>query len=159
MLEVGRLVGELNQRLPERKFILMGPGRWGSRGDIKLGVKVGYSDINNTSMMIEIARRKLDYTPDLSFGTHFFQDLVEANIKYLPLYPDEPGNHFLEEFFRNAPNCLKRFAGKNVPATIDNVLRIIHIPAIADGATMSIIMDGDQNKAMGYLNRQNTVSA
>ncbi|HOY69203.1 MAG TPA: PEP/pyruvate-binding domain-containing protein, partial [Candidatus Ozemobacteraceae bacterium] len=158
MLEVGHLVGELNQRLPERKFILMGPGRWGSRGDIKLGVKVGYSDINNTSMMIEIARRKLDYTPDLSFGTHFFQDLVEANIKYLPLYPDEPGNLFQEAFFRNAPNCLKRFAGRSLSPTIDSTLRIIHVPTVADGATLSIVMDGEQNKAMGYLNRQNVVS-
>ena len=35
--------------------------------------------------------RKGNYLPDLSFGTHFFQDLVEAEIRYLPLYPDEHG--------------------------------------------------------------------
>ena len=34
--------------------------------------------INNTAMLIEIARKTGDYLPDLSFGTHFFQDLVEA---------------------------------------------------------------------------------
>ncbi len=156
MLDVGHLVSELNQKLPERKFILMGPGRWGSRGDIKLGVKVGYSDINNAAMMVEIARRKLDYTPDLSFGTHFFQDLVEANIKYLPLYPDEAGNVFNEAFFQNSPNCLRRFVSKNVSHAIDSVVRVIHIPGVADGATMSIVMDGDQDKALGYFNRENT---
>ena len=56
-----------------------GPGRWGSRGDIRLGVSVTYSDINNTAMLIEIAQKQKDYVPELSFGTHFFQDLVEAS--------------------------------------------------------------------------------
>ncbi|HQG28179.1 MAG TPA: PEP/pyruvate-binding domain-containing protein, partial [Candidatus Ozemobacteraceae bacterium] len=157
MLDVGHLVSELNQRLPERKFILMGPGRWGSRGDVKLGVKVGYSDINNAAMMIEIARRKHGYTPDLSFGTHFFQDLVEANIRYLPLYPDESGNLFNEEFFRNSPNALKRFVSKTVTKVLDSVVRVIHVPAVANGATMSVVMDGDHDRAMAYFNRQNTV--
>lgn len=154
MLEVGHLVSELNQRLPERKFILMGPGRWGSRGDVKLGVKVGYSDINNTAMMVEIARRKHGYTPDLSFGTHFFQDLVEANIRYLPLYPDETGIVFNEAFFKNSPNALKRFVSRSVTKGLDSVIRLIHIPAAANGSTMSIIMDGDQNRALAYFNRK-----
>ena len=61
---VGRAVGKLNEILPKRQFVLMGPGRWGSRGDVKLGVSVTYSDINNTSMLIEIAKKKGNYTPD-----------------------------------------------------------------------------------------------
>ena len=69
---IGRAISKLNQLLPKRQFILMGPGRWGSRGDIKLGVNVTYSDINNTAVLIEIARKKGNYVPDLSFGTHFF---------------------------------------------------------------------------------------
>jgi hypothetical protein len=80
---VGRAIGRLNQLLPKRRFILMGPGRWGSRGDIKLGVNATYSDINNTGMWIEIARKHNGYLPEPSFGTHFFQDTVEASIQYL----------------------------------------------------------------------------
>ena len=87
MRDVGRAVGRLNKLLPKRQFILIGPGRWGSRGDIRLGVPVTYSEINNTAMLIEVARQKGNYLPELSFGTHFFQDLVEASIRYLPLYP------------------------------------------------------------------------
>jgi hypothetical protein len=68
---VGKAIGKLNQILPKRQFILIGPGRWGSRGDIKLGVNVTYSDINNTAMLIEVARKKGNYVPDLSFGTFF----------------------------------------------------------------------------------------
>ena len=77
----------------------MGPGRWGSRGDIKLGVNVTYSDINNTTALVEIALKHGDYVPELSFGTHFFQDLVEASIRYLPIYPDDFGIIFNTAFY------------------------------------------------------------
>ena len=85
----------------------MGPGRWGSRGDIKLGVNVTYSDINNTSVLIEIAKKKGNYVPDLSFGTHFFQDLVEASIKYIPLYPDDEKIVFNEMFLKDSHNIFE----------------------------------------------------
>ena len=61
MLRVGRTVSALNQLLAEKQFILMGPGRWGSRGDIKLGVSVTYADINNTRLLVEIARPVGDF--------------------------------------------------------------------------------------------------
>ncbi|MBM4119028.1 pyruvate, phosphate dikinase, partial [bacterium] len=57
LLAVGHAVSALNKLLPKRQFILIGPGRWGSRGDIRLGVNVSYSDINNSAMLIEVARR------------------------------------------------------------------------------------------------------
>ena len=63
MKDVGRAIGRLNKLLPKRQFILMGPGRWGSRGDIKLGVSVTYSDINNTAVLIEIAREEGELRP------------------------------------------------------------------------------------------------
>ncbi len=106
LVTVGQAVGKLNKLLPRRQFILMGPGRWGSRGDIKLGVRVTYSEINNSAMLIEVARKKGNYVPDVSFGTHFFQDLVESGIRYLPLYPDDEGVKFNEKFLLEAPNML-----------------------------------------------------
>ena len=106
MVAVGEAVSRLNALLPRRTFVLMGPGRWGSRGDITLGVRVTYADISNTAMLIEVARRKGSYVPDLSFGTHFFQDLVEARIRYLALYPDEDGILFNETSSWRSPNRL-----------------------------------------------------
>ncbi len=55
LLNVGRVVGMLNSILPKRQFILIGPGRWGSRGDIKLGIPVGYADICNTAALLEVS--------------------------------------------------------------------------------------------------------
>ena len=124
--DVGRAVGRLNKMLSKRQFVLMGPGRWGSRGDIKLGVSVTYSDINNTAALIEIARKRGQYVPDLSFGTHFFQDLVEASIRYLPLYPDEPDVIFNEAFLGEARNILADLLPEY--ARLQHVVRVIDVP-------------------------------
>jgi len=151
LVQIGRAVGELNSRLPRGRFILIGPGRWGSRGDIKLGVRVGYSDINNTAMLIEVAKCKRDYVPEVSFGTHFFQDLVEAQIRYLPLFPDEDGVLFNEAFFLESPNVLRRWLPN--ARNLEHVLRLIHVPKVADGATAAVIMDGESDKALAFLER------
>lgn len=146
---VGRAVGRLNQLLPKRQFILMGPGRWGSRGDVKLGVQVTYSDINNTAVLIEIARTKGDYTPDLSFGTHFFQDLVEASIRYLPLYPDEDDVLFNERFLTRSGNILADLAPEY--AALAGAIRVIDVPKAADGQVLRVLMNADLDEAVGVL--------
>jgi len=151
MVDVGRAVSKLNRLLPRRQFVLMGPGRWGSRGDIRLGVSVDYSDINNTSMLIEIARQKGDYVPELSFGTHFFQDLVEAQIKYLPLYPDEEETVFDEEFLTEASNLLPELVPEH--AELADVVRVIDIPANTGGMFLRVAMNADLNQALGYLEK------
>ncbi len=149
MQKVALIVNELNQKLPRRKFILMGPGRWGSRGDMKLGVPVKYGDIHNTSLLVEIAKKKGEYTPELSFGTHFFQDLVEADIKYLPLYPDESNIVFNEKIILNAENQLS----KKFPDFKDyeNVVKLVKTNEVVDGGSLSVIMDGEANEALAFL--------
>jgi hypothetical protein len=149
MMDVGRAVGELNQLLPKRKFILMGPGRWGSRGDIKLGVSVTYSDINNTAALIEIARRKGNYIPDLSFGTHFFQDLVEADIRYLPLYPDEADTIFNEKFLSKSKNIFPEIVPQF--SHLSNTIMLIDVPRETNGKILKILLNADLGEGMGLL--------
>jgi pyruvate, water dikinase len=149
MLDVGRAVGALNRVLPRRGFLLMGPGRWGSRGDIQLGVSVTYADISNTAILAEVARRQGSYVPDLSFGTHFFQDLVEAGIRYLPLYPDEPGNRFNDAFLLGGRNRLEQLAPEF--AHLADTLRVLDIPSETGGQRLRICMNGELDEAMGFL--------
>jgi len=149
LLDVGRAVSRLNQVLPRRQFILMGPGRWGSRGDIKLGVSVTYSDINNTAALIEIASARGDYVPDLSFGTHFFQDLVEASIRYLPLYPDDYGIVFNHEFLTASKNLLSEYLPDY--EHLSSVIHVIDIPLETGGKVLQILMNADKNQAMAIL--------
>jgi pyruvate, water dikinase len=146
---VGQVVGKLNKLLPKRQFILVGPGRWGSRGDIKLGVRVTYSDINNTAMLIEVARKKGNYVPDLSFGTHFFQDLVEASIRYLPLYPDDSEIQFNESFFVGSPNLLPGILPEY--KSLANTVHVIDVPQTAGGKVLRVLMNADQDEALGML--------
>jgi predicted nucleotidyltransferase len=147
--QIGRAVGRLNKLLPKHQFILMGPGRWGSRGDIKLGVNVTYSEINNTSMLIEIAKKKGNYVPDLSFGTHFFQDLVEASIRYLPLYPDDDGIVFNYNYllggYNILPDILPEFE------KLSNVLRVIDVPRHTKGMVLRVLMNADLDEAIAFL--------
>ncbi|MBI4485838.1 MAG: PEP/pyruvate-binding domain-containing protein, partial [Acidobacteria bacterium] len=147
--EVGRIVGQLNALLPKRQFVLIGPGRWGSREDIKLGVSVTYSDISNTAMLLEVARQRGNYVPDLSFGTHFFQDLVESGIRYLPLYPDDPKVTFNETFFQSAPNLLREMLPER--AHLADVVHVIDVSRATGGLVLRILMNADLDEAIGLL--------
>jgi pyruvate,water dikinase len=152
LVAVGKVVGLLNGMLPRRRFVLVGPGRWGSRGDIKLGVKVGYADICNTAALIEVARKKNGYMPELSFGTHFFQDLVEANIHYLPLYPDDDGIVFNSTFLMRSGNILKDICPEY--GYLEDTVRVIDVPESSYGKVLRILMNADLNEAVGILSER-----
>lgn len=145
---VARAVGRVNDALASRNFILMGPGRWGSN-DIRLGVPVTYADINKSKMLIEVAYERDGYVPEVSYGTHFFQDLVEANIAYLPLYPNDRRNRFNETFLQDSPSSLLEL----LPDAKDmvDIVRVIDIAAVTGGRSVRVVMDGDEDRALAYL--------
>ncbi len=146
-LQVARAVRLLNQRLAGRPFALLGPGRWGTR-DPRMGIPAGYADINNTRLLVEIARAKDGVVPEASFGSHFFQDLVESDILYLALYPDEPGS-YNEEFLLRSPNVLAEIVPEC--ADLGDVVRVIDVPRVTGGLHLHVAMDGDQQRAVGYV--------
>ena len=147
-LQVARVVGRLNKLLGEKRFILMGPGRWGS-ANLELGVKVTYADIYRTAMLIEIGLPHGDSAPEVSYGTHFFQDLVEAGIHPLALYPEQSGMIFNWRFFRESPNALADLLPDS--AGYAEYVRVIDVPAVAEGRFLEVIMDDEESKALGYL--------
>ncbi|NLT13714.1 MAG: pyruvate, phosphate dikinase, partial [Clostridiales bacterium] len=146
---VGEAIGLLSGMLPRRHYILMGPGRWGSRGDLKLGVRVTYADISGTAALIEIARKKLSYVPELSFGTHFFQDLVEAGIVYVPLYPDQQDVIFKEGLLKSCNNILASMLPQF--AALSDVIKVIDVPKSFFGKTLSIHSNSDLGQAVAFL--------
>ena len=129
----------------------MGPGRWGSRGDIKLGVSVTYSDINNTAVLDGDRREDAaSYVPDLSFGTHFFQDLVEAVDPLPAALPRRPRTSVFDEaFLQQSPNILAELAPEF--ADLAAVVRVIDVPATTGGLILRIVMDAAQDRAVGFL--------
>jgi hypothetical protein len=144
--EVARNIGQLNSALEGRSFILVGPGRWGS-SDAMQGVPVTYADIFNTRALVEVESHQGGFRSEPSYGTHFFQDLVESQIYPLAVYPEKPEDHLNWEFIRRSENQLRRFILEQTPAS--RCIKVIHIPTERSGYSMEILMDGQ--KALGYL--------
>jgi len=84
--KIAREVGKVNNLLKGRKCILIGPGRWGTTHP-ELGIPVRYGEISNAIMIVEVATDQV--TPELSYGTHFFGDLVSSNTIYAPISPEK----------------------------------------------------------------------
>lgn len=147
-LEIGRAIGRLNEILKEEPFILLGPGRWGS-ANLDLGVRVTYADIYNTQALIEVSLDEGDGPPELSYGTHFFQDLVEDGIYSLPLHLENPDSFFRWDFVHNAPNALAQLSPAD--AELSDYLRVIDLEAVTPRRRLNIVMDGSKDEAVGFL--------
>lgn len=143
---LARLIGRINKRLEGEKFILLGPGRWGSNNP-DLGIPISYSEIHNARALIEIVDDET--SPEPSYGTHFFQDLVEAQIFPLAVALQDKGAEFNRPFFEETPNSIKNLL-PNETAHLD-IVRVIDIPAAMQGAYLVLVMDGDEGSAMAYL--------
>jgi len=105
--EVARVVGNLNKNIIQDKeeslALLLGPGRWGTTTP-SLGVPVKFAEINNMTSMVEIAFSTGNLMPELSFGTHFFQDLVETNIFYAAIFPGKDNSVLNAQWFKSSQN-------------------------------------------------------
>lgn len=147
-LEIARIVGRLNRRLRGEDFILMGPGRWGTINP-ELGLKVSYTDIYNTRALVEIGKGGREGGPEVSYGTHFFQDLVESQIYPLPLYLGSPETYLNRRFFEEAPNALQELLPRD--AAYAHYVKVIDLPSAADGRHVDLLMDSVEDVAMAYL--------
>ena len=146
---IRQVVGKLNVRLKGHRYALFGPGRWGSN-DINLGVGAGYEDINRALILGEIAFEEKGYTPEVSYGTHFFNDLVEAGVLAVALYPDQKDTVFNEQFFLDSPNEITRIGGESLAPYAASV-RVIHVPSCTDGRMLQVYQDGDVQEGLGFF--------
>ena len=146
----GRVVGKLNEvlRAKEGKVMAIGPGRWGS-GNINLGVNVSYADIDNVAVLVELGSSDAGNEPELSYGTHFFQDLVEADIIYLPVFPKQRDSEFDSRFFAQSPNILAQLLPEY--AEFEDIVQVIDVPSAYEGAYVHVVADGQTRNAVCYL--------
>ncbi len=145
-LRMAQAIGEVNRVLEGQSFVLMGPGRWGSANP-DIGIPVTYADIYNARAIIEVFEGT--DTPEPSYGTHFFQDLVEARIFPLAIAVEDPATRFNKAFFEDSPSVLDQIGPE--ASVWAEVLQLIDIPAVCGGAHMQLVMDGEADSAMGYL--------
>ena len=106
---VARLIGKLTHLEEQGRakvIALLGPGRWATTSP-SLGVPVSIGEINTVTVICEIAKMHNDLYPDVSLGTHFFNDLVEMDMLYLAVYPDKKDYILNEDFLLNSQNKLE----------------------------------------------------
>lgn len=121
--EVARLVGE-QVRSADAPTLLIGPGRWGTSSP-ELGVPVRFSDISGVAALVEVSEKSGHMVPDLSYGSHFFQDLVETGIAYAALFPENSHCRYYPEHLIHASAPAKL---PYTPATAVEVHDFSHRP-------------------------------
>jgi len=104
---VARLIGKISRAHPpdDRGLMLIGPGRWGTHSP-SLGIPVSFTEISRASAVCEVVAMHECLVPDVSLGTHFFNDLVEHDLLYVAYFPKKAGNSIDDAWFRNAPSHL-----------------------------------------------------
>ncbi|MBM4425867.1 MAG: hypothetical protein FJ031_01370 [Chloroflexi bacterium] len=147
--QLERAISQLNVALKDETFIAVGPGRWGTSTP-DLGVHIAYGDIYNARALVELAGDEIGASPEPSFGTHFFQDLMEANIYPLGVFLDEPNTIFARDFFNATPNRLSEFISVENPR-VAAALKLIAVDDFRPSAFMNLVMDSNKSRAVAFL--------
>jgi hypothetical protein len=148
-IQLERAISQLNSALKDEVFIAVGPGRWGTSTP-DLGVHVTYSDIYNAHALVELAGKEVGASPEPSFGTHFFQDLMEAKIYPLAVFLDDESTIFCREFFYDTPNRLSEFITVDNPRVVD-ALHLIAVNDFRSGYQMNLVMDAQKSQAVAFF--------
>ncbi len=148
--EVARLLGKVNRASGNDvgTIMMLGPGRWGTTSP-HLGLPVTFTEINRVSILCEIVAMHENLVPDVSLGTHFLNELVERNILYLALFPQQGDNFLNRDFFENSPSLLRDL----VPGAekLEGVVRVIDSAQVAKDAAVRITADAIHQKVLCYF--------
>ena len=87
--------------------------------------------------------------PDVSLGSHFFNDLVEANMLYLAVNPARPGNRLDEALLRREPNRLAEIVPDD--ARMAGVVRVVDFPLRGDGRALLLCANSVRQEVLCYL--------
>ncbi|MCK5228366.1 MAG: hypothetical protein KAK02_09175 [Desulfobulbaceae bacterium] len=148
---VARLIGDVtnHQSAAGQTIMLIGPGRWGTKMP-ELGVPVSFSEIKNVSVLCELATMHDKLKPDISLGTHFFNDIVEMGIVYMGLYPDNDGYFLNEGLVLQSPNALSEVYRKS-----DKIAEAIHVADLTnDSASVFMHSNTVDQEGIVFLDRK-----
>ncbi|MGI6007555.1 MAG: PEP/pyruvate-binding domain-containing protein [Ruminococcus sp.] len=103
--QAAEAVGRINRHYQNqgKNILLLAPGRLGTSSP-ELGVPVTFAQISGFCGICEVSDSRAGYMPELSYGSHMFQDLVEADILYSAVWNDERTLIFHPELFKNLPD-------------------------------------------------------
>lgn len=107
--DIARIIGGISHQFHKEseKLMLFVPGRIGTSSP-ELGVPVTFAEINHFCAVCEMSEREAGYLPELSYGSHMFQDLVEAEIFYTAIFDNNKTKYFNRNYFQGHDNMLDR---------------------------------------------------
>ena len=123
---VAKTVGTINwkYRGSGKHMMLIVPGRIGTSSP-ELGVPTTFADISEFEVICEVAVSGAGYNPELSYGSHIFQDLVEAEILYTAVFENAHTEHYHPERLTLFPNLLRELFPEQVG--LESVVRILDV--------------------------------
>jgi hypothetical protein len=148
---VARLVGRVMHAPPPpgpAAILLLGPSRWGTSTS-SLGVTVSFTEIETASVICEIVGGELEVVPDVSLGTHFFNDLVESDVLYMAVQPGRGKDVLNREFLEERRNLLPELLPDD--AEWAGVVRVIDLPGSRGGKSLCLNADSFRQRAVCYL--------
>ncbi len=147
---VARIIGKLNRLHDKEKTTIMiiSPGRLGTTSP-SLGVTTTFAEINNISIVCELAEMHKNLIPAVSLGTHFFNDLVENDMIYLAINPTKT-DKINKQFLLSATNLLNEL----IPDAekYQDVIRVIDVQAQEIELKVRLDSDTFKQKAYCYFN-------
>lgn len=132
--DIARAIGRINRFFENqgKHMILITPGRIGTSSP-ELGVPAAYAEISHFSAIMEVAYSRAGYMPELSFGSHMFQDLVEADILYIACMEKGGTIHYNPEFLKDAPQICQDL----LSPPVQQVLKVYDV----SGMELTLCMD------------------
>ena len=124
---VAKLVGKINwhYRDTDKNMMLIVPGRVGTSSP-ELGVPTTFADISAYSIICEVEESKAGYNPELSYGSHIFQDLVEANILYTAMFNNDKTIHYNPNKLKTSPDIIDQFEARE---SLRNIVHVYDVSA------------------------------
>jgi len=126
-------IDEINAQLvaEDRKYILIGPGRWGTR-DRFIGIPVNWSQISNARIIVEMSME--DFPLDASLGSHFFHNVISMNVGYFSVKHDDLIDYINWDVLKKASIVTEKK----------------HVRHVRFDQPLEVIMDGKKRHALIY---------
>ncbi len=135
--EAATIIDELNRKLRKegRQYLLIGPGRWGSR-DPWLGIPVTWAQISGARAIVETDFADLQSEP--SFGSHFFHNLTCFGVAFFAVHQSVPEASIRWSWFLERSVALRSMNGAIRHLRLERPLEIV-----VDGETgTGVILPG-----------------
>ena len=106
-------------------MMLIAPGRI-STSSPELGVPTVFADISEFEVICELEEKTIGYNPELSYGSHFFQDLVEADILYAAVFSGESTRIWRPAMIGCFPDITAEFLEADGENPVENIVRVLN---------------------------------